>query len=96
MEHLPVSVYRVPTDLPGGDATLTWNSTTLLLVEVAAAEKKGIGWTYGSAAAAPVVEHELADLAVGQDAFGVPAANDRMSRAVRKHRQARPVLPTPS
>ncbi|MEV0558351.1 hypothetical protein AB0I27_33540 [Streptomyces sp. NPDC050597] len=37
VEHLSVSAYRVPTDLPGGDATLTWNSTTLVLVEVAAA-----------------------------------------------------------
>ncbi|MBM7089826.1 hypothetical protein JTP67_15025 [Streptomyces sp. S12] len=26
VEHLAVSVYRVPTDLPGGDATLTWVS----------------------------------------------------------------------
>jgi L-alanine-DL-glutamate epimerase-like enolase superfamily enzyme len=83
VEHLSVSVYRVPTDLPGGDATLTWNSTTLVLVELAAAGERGIGWTCGSAATAPVVEHELADLVVGKDAFGIPAANDRMSRAVR-------------
>ncbi|MFE7900413.1 enolase C-terminal domain-like protein [Streptomyces sp. NPDC057424] len=83
VEHLSVSVYRVPTDLPGGDATLTWDSTTLVLVELAAAGETGIGWTYGSAATAPVVEGELADLVVGHDAFGVPAANDRMSRAVR-------------
>jgi L-alanine-DL-glutamate epimerase-like enolase superfamily enzyme len=83
VEHLSVSAYRVPTDLPGGDATLTWDSTTLVLVEVAAAGETGIGWTYGSAATAPVVRDELSDLVVGTDAFGVPAANDRMSRAVR-------------
>lgn len=83
VERLAVSVYRVPTDLPGGDATLTWYATTLVLVEAAAAGRTGTGWTYGSAAAAQVVRDELADLVVGHDALAVPAANDRMSRAVR-------------
>lgn len=83
MENLTVSVYRIPTDLPGGDATLTWGATTLVLVEAVAAGVTGLGFTYGSPATAPVVEHELADLVIGHDAFDVPAANDRMSRALR-------------
>ncbi|WP_461070409.1 hypothetical protein [Streptomyces pseudoechinosporeus] len=37
----------------------------------------------GSAATAQVIEDELAGLVLGYDAFAVPAANDRMSRAVR-------------
>ncbi|MGP2442744.1 enolase C-terminal domain-like protein [Streptomyces sp. JW3] len=80
---MSVSVYRVPTDLPGGDATLTWDATTLVLVEAAAAGRTGLGFTYGSPATAAVVGHELADLVTGHDAFDVPAANDRMSRALR-------------
>ncbi len=83
VEHLTVSVYRIPTDLPGGDATLTWDATTLVLVEATAAGRTGLGCTYGSPATAPVVAQELADLVVGFDAFDVPAANDRMSRALR-------------
>lgn len=83
VEHLTVSCYRVPTDLPGGDATLTWDSTTLVLVEVSAAGQTGIGWTYGSAATVPVVQDELAALVIGHDAFDIPAANDAMGRAVR-------------
>lgn len=83
VENLTVSVYRIPTDLPGGDATLTWGATTLVLVEAVAAGVTGLGFTYGSPATAPVVEHELADLVIGHDAFDVPAANDRMSRALR-------------
>ncbi|MFF8017017.1 enolase C-terminal domain-like protein [Streptomyces sp. NPDC007929] len=83
VEHLAVSVYRIPTDLPGGDATLTWDATTLVLVEATGAGVTGLGFTYGSPASAPVVEHELADLVVGYGAFDVPAANDRMSRALR-------------
>ncbi|MFE1250179.1 enolase C-terminal domain-like protein [Streptomyces sp. NPDC058735] len=83
VERLAVSVYRIPTDLPGGDATLTWDATTLVLVEATAAGVTGLGYTYGSPATAPVVAHELADFVVGHDAFAVPAANDRMSRALR-------------
>ncbi|MGW4169417.1 enolase C-terminal domain-like protein [Streptomyces chartreusis] len=83
VERLDVSAYRIPTDLPGGDATLTWDATTLVLVEATAAGRTGLGFTYGSPATAPVIEHELADLVVGHDVFDVPAANDRMSRALR-------------
>ncbi|MFD8255511.1 enolase C-terminal domain-like protein [Streptomyces werraensis] len=83
VERLAVSVYRIPTDLPGGDATLTWDATTLVLVEATAAGVTGLGFTYGSPATAPVVRHELADLVVGHDAFDVPAVCDRMSRALR-------------
>ncbi|MFE0207090.1 enolase C-terminal domain-like protein [Streptomyces sp. NPDC058985] len=83
VDRLSVSVHTVPTDLPGGDATLTWNSTTMVLVEAAAADRTGIGWTYGSPATARVVTDELAQLVTGHDAFAVPAANERMSRAVR-------------
>ncbi|MGI5406239.1 enolase C-terminal domain-like protein [Streptomyces chartreusis] len=83
VERLDVSAYRIPTDLPGGDATLTWDATTLVLVEATAAGRTGLGFTYGSPATVPVIEHELADLVVTHDVFDVPAANDRMSRALR-------------
>ncbi|MFF5343526.1 enolase C-terminal domain-like protein [Streptomyces althioticus] len=83
VERAAVSVYRIPTDLPGGDATLTWHATTLVLVEVTAAGVTGLGYSYGSPATAAVVEHALSDRVVGHDAFDIPAANDRMSRALR-------------
>jgi L-alanine-DL-glutamate epimerase-like enolase superfamily enzyme len=75
VERLAVWAYRIPTDLPGGDAILIWDATTLVLVEATAAGTTGLGFTYGSPAAAPVVGH---------DAFDILAANDRMSRALRK------------
>jgi L-alanine-DL-glutamate epimerase-like enolase superfamily enzyme len=83
VDRLSVSVYSVPTDLPGGDATLTWDATTLVLVEAGAVGRTGLGWTYGAAATAQVVRDELAVLVTGHGALDVPAANDRMSRAVR-------------
>ncbi|MFD7711422.1 enolase C-terminal domain-like protein [Streptomyces sp. NPDC059786] len=76
-------MYRIPTDLPGGDATLTWDSTTLVLVEAEAAGRTGTGYTYGPAAVAQVVEDQLAAVVTGYDALDVPAANDRMSRTLR-------------
>lgn len=81
VERLDVSAYRIPTALPGGDATLTWNSTTLVLVKAAAAGEPQA--KPGPVRPAAVIEHELADLALGHDVFDVPAVNDRMSRALR-------------
>lgn len=83
VERLDVSVHTVPTDLPGGDGTLTWNSTTLVLVEAVAGGHTGLGWTYGSAAAARVVSGELAGTVTGRDALDVPGTNEAMARAVR-------------
>ncbi|WP_282693309.1 enolase C-terminal domain-like protein [Streptomyces sp. CC208A] len=60
VERVTASAYTVPTDLPGGDATLTWDSTTLVLVEAAAGGTTGLGWTYGAPATAAVVADELA------------------------------------
>ena len=48
--------YTVPTDLPESDGTLEWDSTTIVVVEVAAGGESGVGWTYAPAAAAALVE----------------------------------------
>ncbi|MGQ5574599.1 hypothetical protein [Streptomyces sp. ECR3.8] len=50
MEHLSVSVYRVPTDLPGGDATLAWDATTPVLMPGPSAPVRRVGAEDGSAA----------------------------------------------
>lgn len=83
VERLEVSVFTVPTDLPGGDGTLTWDSTTMVLVEAVAGRTTGLGWTYGSPAAARVVSGKLAGIVTGHDALDVPGANEAMARAVR-------------
>jgi hypothetical protein len=48
-----VTAYTVPTDGPDGkesDGTLEWSSTTIVVVEVSAGGKSGIGYTYGHTA----------------------------------------------
>lgn len=50
--------YTIPTDGPEADGTIAWSSTTLIVVEVHAANVTGIGYTYANLTAA-VVAREL-------------------------------------
>ena len=45
IEHLEVSAYLIPTDLPESDGTLEWDSTTLVLVELRASNARGLGYS---------------------------------------------------
>jgi L-alanine-DL-glutamate epimerase-like enolase superfamily enzyme len=80
----------VPTESPEADGTLSWSDTTLVVVHAESEGATGLGWTYGSPAAAVVVEQHLAPVVTGRPAFDVPAANEAMTRAVRN--AARPGL----
>jgi len=52
--------YTVPTDSPEADGTITWNATTLVVVELTASDTVGIGYTYAHKTAA-IVAQELID-----------------------------------
>jgi L-alanine-DL-glutamate epimerase-like enolase superfamily enzyme len=80
---LQVSAYKVPTDYPESDGTLEWSSTTLVLVEVTAAGKTGIGYTYADQALAPFIARKLAPFVVGQDALNIPFVFKSLSAAIR-------------
>jgi L-alanine-DL-glutamate epimerase-like enolase superfamily enzyme len=67
LESLRASAYTVPTDLPESDGTITWNSTTLVLVEVAGAGMTGLGYTYGHRAAAVLANERLREMVEGRD-----------------------------
>ncbi|GAA1801152.1 enolase C-terminal domain-like protein [Luedemannella flava] len=83
MPALKASAYTVPTDAPEGDGTMAWTSTTLVLVTASADDCTGIGWTYGPAAIAQVVNGPLADVAADIDADDVPGAWVAMQRRLR-------------
>ncbi|WP_327658904.1 MULTISPECIES: enolase C-terminal domain-like protein [unclassified Streptomyces] len=83
VERLDVSAYTVPTDAPEADATLAWDSTTIVFVEARAGGLTGIGWTYAPPAAADVVRDQLAGLVEGRDAFDIPAAHVAQCQGVR-------------
>ncbi|MGH7025508.1 MAG: enolase C-terminal domain-like protein [Caulobacteraceae bacterium] len=76
-------VFTVPTDAPESDGTLEWDSTTLVLVDIEAGGRRGMGYSYASAAAASVIRDTLAQHVVGKDAGDIPAAWDAMRAAVR-------------
>lgn len=81
---LETRVYRIPTDRPEADGTITWDSTTLLLV-VAVAEtgQRGLGFSYCAAAAAGIVQDVLAPVVVGCGMEDVGRAWGEMVAAVR-------------
>ncbi|SCL37833.1 L-alanine-DL-glutamate epimerase [Micromonospora rhizosphaerae] len=81
--RLTATAYRVPTDAPEGDGTFAWTSTTLVLVQAEADGHTGIGWTYGPAAAVPVVAEQFAPVVTELDPDDVPAIWSVMQRTLR-------------
>ncbi len=83
IQSVDVTVYTVPTDAPEADGTLSWDSTTMVLVQARAGDAVGTGWTYGPAACATVITGKLAGLVTGRDAMDVGGAFDAMVKAIR-------------
>jgi L-alanine-DL-glutamate epimerase-like enolase superfamily enzyme len=83
VEDVSTSTFTIPTPAPESDGTLTWDSTTIVVVEVTAGTTTGIGYCYAPPAAAKVVHDTLAGVVKGTD----PMANGRtwsaMAGAVR-------------
>ena len=79
IDKLTVSAYTIPTDLPEGDGTLDWNSTTLVLVQVTGASETGIGYTYADTAAARLIEDKLRPLIEGGDIKNIPGLWKQMA-----------------
>ncbi|HLG82613.1 MAG TPA: enolase C-terminal domain-like protein [Bradyrhizobium sp.] len=75
--------FEIPTDKREADGTLSWTSTTLVLVEVAAGDKVGLGYTYSDASVVGLVNSKLAPIVKGMDALAPGRAWLAMQRAVR-------------
>jgi L-alanine-DL-glutamate epimerase-like enolase superfamily enzyme len=83
IKSVSASAFTIPTDAPEADGTFAWNSTTLVLAEVSAGSKTGIGYSYTDAAAAAIINGPLSEAAVDLDAFGIPLAHEVMLRRIR-------------
>jgi L-alanine-DL-glutamate epimerase-like enolase superfamily enzyme len=77
------SAFRLPTDAPEADGTIAWDSTTIVLVEIEAGGKRGIGYSYAAAAAVAVVDEVLTNIIVGQEPTSIPLLWTTMVGAVR-------------
>lgn len=61
VDAVDVSAYTVPTDQPESDGALTWDSTTIVIVEVSAGGRSGLGHTYAHNAVAGLIAGKLRD-----------------------------------
>lgn len=75
--------YTVPTDAPESDGTLEWSATTLVLVQIEAGSKLGIGYTYADKSTATLIRDKLAPLVAGCEAMAVNARWHDMVGAIR-------------
>jgi L-alanine-DL-glutamate epimerase-like enolase superfamily enzyme len=74
IERVHASVYTVPTETPESDGTFEWNKTYLVLVQVLAGGKTGLGFTYADKATALLIDESLGPKLMGQDALATGAA----------------------
>ncbi|MBB4689118.1 enolase C-terminal domain-like protein [Amycolatopsis jiangsuensis] len=83
LDRVTADAYRVPTPAPEGDGTLAWDSTTIIVTQVAAGPVTGLGWTYADASCVPLIEGKLAPVVTGRPLADVPGCWTAMQRAIR-------------
>ena len=77
------AAYRIPTDLPEADGTYAWDATTLVVVNVEAGGRSGIGYTYADAAVVSLIGGVLRKAIGERDSFDIPGAWLAMQKSVR-------------
>lgn len=77
------SAYTIPTETPEADGTFKWNSTTIILVELEAADQKGIGYTYANISVATYIESSLKSLVIGKDAMNIISIRTSLIQHIR-------------
>lgn len=83
IERVQARAYTVPTDSPEADGTLSWNSTTMVVVNVEGGGRQGLGYTYADRCIVSLLQEKLAQSVGGLDAMDPPGAWRAMQRAVR-------------
>ncbi|MBZ9701652.1 MULTISPECIES: enolase C-terminal domain-like protein [unclassified Mesorhizobium] len=83
VNQVTAQAFCIPTDAPEADGTISWDSTTVVVVTASAAGQSGLGYTYSAASVPAIVIDVLAPLVVGKDAFSIPKHWAEMVRAVR-------------
>jgi L-alanine-DL-glutamate epimerase-like enolase superfamily enzyme len=83
IERLDVSAYTVPSDSGKSDGTITWDKTTIVIVEATAGGVRGLGYTYADVATAQLIKELLADVVKGRDAMAIPGCWLAMVQSIR-------------
>lgn len=74
IEQLDVSAYTIPTASPEADGTLSWDATTLVVVDARAGGVGGMGYTYADRATARLIHDKLVEVVVGRNALDIAGA----------------------
>jgi L-alanine-DL-glutamate epimerase-like enolase superfamily enzyme len=83
IDRVAASAYTVPTDAPETDGTIAWDRTTIVIVNVSAGGRTGLGYTYSSAAILNLIRDVLVPLLRGEDAFAISRHWNAMVAAIR-------------
>src|SRR5690348_2928907 len=85
IDQIHVSAYKIPTDQPEADGTASWDSTTMVLVEIEGAGHTGLGYSYGNESIAHLIHSKLAKKIEGRDVMNIPGAWVEMVKAIRNN-----------
>jgi len=77
------AAYRIPTDKPEADGTFSWDATTMVVVELSAAGKTGLGYTYSDASLVPLIKRTLSPVLLHRSCFDITGCWWAVQRAVR-------------
>ena len=83
VDGVRVAAYTVPTDSPESDGTLEWTATTLIVAEIEAGGRRGLGYTYADATAGRLIKDVLAPVIDGGSAWAIGDHWRAMVAAVR-------------
>src|SRR6185369_13576151 len=83
IEAVEAWAYRIPTEEPESDGTLTWDATVLVVAEVRAGGLRGWGYTYADPSVASLIRGKLAEVLRGRDALATEASWHAMGNALR-------------
>lgn len=75
----------IPTDAPEADGTISWSSTTLIVVELLCGRVTGIGYSYGHGASAIVARELIKSHCLGGDPMSSNALTASMRRSQRNY-----------
>jgi L-alanine-DL-glutamate epimerase-like enolase superfamily enzyme len=78
-----VSFYTIPTDAPEADGTFSWDSTSMVLVELECGKTKGLGYTYADAGTAAAADKLLKSVVLHSDPFRHAETLQRMLHQIR-------------
>jgi L-alanine-DL-glutamate epimerase-like enolase superfamily enzyme len=85
IDAVTAQVYEIPTDAPEADGTLPWSSTTLVLAEVAAGGRNGLGYTYADGACGALITGPLAGTLTGHSALDITGRWEAMVAGMRNN-----------